>query len=85
MNSQKNENMKCSHGSHLLTIDCPYSQKFGLMCSMIHSDTISSKIWCAHALTKHTTSTGVYYDYCSNENCPYTIKHKIPCSMRHGP
>lgn len=74
-----NANMKCSHGYNIKTINCPYTQQFGLMCSMQHCDTISGQAWwCTYAL-KHVNNK---YQCCSCHDCPASLKDNL-CSMRH--
>jgi len=63
---------------NLRTIDCPYTQKFGLMCSMNHCDS-RHQMWCTYALKK----VGDKYIYCSREDCPASKKDN-PCGMGHG-
>ena len=68
----------CVYGYYLSTIDCPYSQKLGLMCDMNHCDTKNNKLWCTWALQK----SGDGFIYCPHNDCPYTLKTKIKCSMK---
>ena len=71
--------LKCTYGYNLKTINCPYSQKLGLMCSMNHIDT-NNKLWCTHALVKN----GASYKYCPSKLCPYTLRTNLKCAMRHS-
>ena len=77
----KKKNMDCSHGYDLLTIECPYTQKFGLMCSMNHCDTYKSEQvwWCVKALKKVNNK----YVMRSVDECPFSLKDN-PCCMRHA-
>ena len=72
--------LNCVHGYHLKTINCPYSQKLGLMCCMSHIDT-NHQFWCTHALVKNGNGNG--YKYCPSKLCPYTLMTNLKCSMHH--
>lgn len=70
--------------AQLRTIDCPYTQKLGLMCSLNHSDTIKNSrcgtsIWCKWAIKKD----GNKYIYCPRSKCPASLPDNL-CIMRHG-
>lgn len=81
----KSDKFKCfdCNNAHLLTINCPYTQKHGLMCSLNHSDTIKNStwgmsMWCKWAIKKD----GDRYIYCPKSECPASLPDN-PCLMRH--